>query len=210
MKLIGKNLFIISALLLVTLIGGVSALAQGNLNLGTNASGSTSAPITTEVTGKIAEISSGGPVTVTIGGAELIGGAEFFRIDLSSARFSDLVKIHVLLLNPWDVGKVLNNPHAYLDVGVWYPDSGGSHILSDGTIVSRDESPNASAQMSEIDGNVLLLPGVPMQNTLYILASIVKPQDDPKGKPGKPETPGQEKKLFDLEFYCDVRMGAAP
>ncbi len=57
-------------------------------------------PVSPEGTGKIAEIRSSGTFTTVGGIAKKIEGVWLYRIDLGSARLSNLVKIHILLLNP--------------------------------------------------------------------------------------------------------------
>jgi hypothetical protein len=137
-----------------------------------------------------------GSFTVQRGAAQVIAGVELFKIEIGAPRFSNLLKINVLLLNPQDMGGVLGNPKAHIDVAVWYEDENSTHTLSDGTTkVSKDEG--AAAKMTRVRGEALLQPAVANQDTLYILASIIVP--------GGNAPPGQQGELTELGFWCDVR-----
>jgi hypothetical protein len=136
-----------------------------------------------------------GTTTTLTGKAQVINGVELFKINLGDARYSDILRAHIALMNPQQIGKVLNNPNSFIEVAVWFEDETSSTSLSDGTKVTRDE--NAIAYMSQASGDVLLQPTIANKGTLYILASI-------NVLGGYP--PGQQTELQDLQFYCDVRL----
>lgn len=149
--------------------------------------------------GEIASVTAlSGAFTTSQGAAAVETGIELYQIDLGAARFSDLVSMHVLLLNPWDTGKALNNPNAWIDVAVYYPDATGAVTLSDGTTkVSLDTGEFASARVTRQTGEVLLRPSVANQSRLYILASITTPGGIP---------PGQQQQITSLKFFVQVRL----
>lgn len=130
---------------------------------------------------------------VSQGSAQRIEGVGLYEISLGAPRFSDQLKIHILLTNPEGIRQALNNPNAFIDIAVWYPDENGTHTFQD-IQVSKNI---AEGRMSTERGSILLNPTVPGQSTLYILASIVVPGGAP---------PGAQIQLNQLEFYVDVRM----
>jgi hypothetical protein len=136
-----------------------------------------------------------GTTTTLTGKAQVINGVELFKLNLGEARYSDILRVHMFLMNPQQIGKVLNNPNSFIEVAVWYEDGTSSISLSDGTKVTRDES--AIAYMSQASGDIVLRPTIANKGTLYILASI-------NVLGGYP--PGQQTELQDLQFYCDVRL----
>jgi len=132
------------------------------------------------------------------GKAQKIAGIELYEIVLAEVDVCADVRIHLTLLNPYDMGKALNNPHSFIDVGVWYPvkptDAQESVELDhNGQTVWRDDGAKASAMMSQVFGNVVLHPSKTVTSTLYILASIMVPGGAP---------PGQQEELTDLRFQC--------
>ena len=133
------------------------------------------------------------------GKAQKVSGIELYEIELAEAAVCDDVRIHLTLLNPYDMGKALNNPHSFIDVGIWYPVDTGSEpsvvLDHNGQTVWRDDGAKASAMMSQAVGNVLLQPSETVTSTLYILASIMVPGGAP---------PGQQEELTDLRFQCLV------
>jgi uncharacterized membrane protein len=138
-----------------------------------------------------------GSFTLNQGRAQKIEGIELFEVNLGSPRFSDQIRINLLLTNPDAMRSVLNNPNSYIEVAVWYEDSNGTHTLSGTTTkVKKDES--ASAIIHDMNANVLLLPSIPNQEKLYILASIMVPGGSP---PGQQPPEGSQ-----LDFFIDVRM----
>lgn len=188
-----KKRLLLSVGIIIALLGTVTAWMQTSASNALNIS-----PESTLASGEIVVVTPlSSSFTITQGAAQIVTGVELYQIDLGAARFSDLIRVEVILLNPQDVGKVLNNPNAYIDIGVWYEDGNGLHTLTDNTKVSKDPGTRASARMSKTVGNVYIYPSVTMRDTLYILASITTPGGIP---------PGQQVQLFDLKFYCDVRM----
>jgi hypothetical protein len=138
-----------------------------------------------------------GNFTLNQGRAQKIEGIELFEVNLGSPRFSDQVRINLLLTNPDAMRSVLNNPNSYIKVAVWYEDPSGTHTLSGTTTkVKKDEA--ASAIIHDMNANVLLLPSIPNQAKLYILASITVPGGAP---PGQQPPAGSQ-----LDFFIDVRM----
>lgn len=164
--------------------------------------GGTALSITKEsslASGEIADLTVlSGTFTTSQGAAQITSGIELYQIDLGAARFSDLVRIHFLLLDPWDTGKALNNPNAWIDVAVYYPDATGVITLSDGTTkVSLDTGEFASARVTRQTGEVILRPSISNKSRLYILASITTPGGIP---------PGQQEQITSLKFFAQVRL----
>ena len=193
MRLTGKRVAIV--LLVVALVAAASSWAATSGTRGVSISQES-----TLASGGIANVTAlSDSFTVSRGAAQVVSGVELYQIDLGAARFSDLTRIEVLLLNPLDTGKVLNNPNAYIDVAVWYEDAGGTHTLSDGvTKVSKDTT--AEARMSRAAGDVLLQPSIAGVTRYYILASITTPGGIP---------PGQQDQLTQLRFHCKVMWKGA-
>lgn len=190
-----KKLWIISGFMVIALTGSVLSWAATGLSSTLNIHVS---PVSHLAGGAVAEVTPmSGAFTVTKGKAEVVNGVELYRIDLGSASFSNSIRITVDLLDPYDIGKALDNPNAWIDVGVWYPDSSGTHTLIDGTTkVSQDTSSGAIGRITGEMGEILLYPNISNQTTLYILASITAPGGVP---------PGQQTQIGSLQFYCSVR-----
>ena len=195
MRLTRKRVAIL--LLVVALVAATSSWAATTGTRGTSISvGSTLA------SGEVADVTSlSDSFTVRHGAAQVVSGVELYQIDLGGPEFSDQVAIEVLLLNPLDIGGVLNNPNAYIDVAVWYEDEiSGTHTLSASITpvstrqVSKDTT--AEAYMSKVGGDVLLQPSIAGVTRYYILASITTPGGVP---------PGQQQQLTQLKFFCKVR-----
>ena len=181
------------AALVAVFAGSVFAWTQASLGLGINITpGGDGGKLVKNLT------AIGETFSITRGAAQKVSGIELYKIELGDAESSNKVTIEIALLNPEDMGAVLNNPNAFIDVGVYYPDAGGRVTLDCDPVdvVSRDEGPRASAMMSKVIGDVLLHPSVTGQSTLYILASIVVPGGSP---------PGQQAQLTDLGFWCQVK-----
>jgi len=145
----------------------------------------------------------GGTFSIVQGAAQKVSGIELYKIVLGDTQFSNEVTIEVALLDPEDMGKVFNNPNAFIDVGVWYPDpnqeepgrTSVTQLDHDNTWVLRDEGSKASDRMmSRLNGGALLFPSVAGQNTLYVLASIMVPGGAP---------PGQQKQ-GQFNLWCNV------
>jgi hypothetical protein len=191
-----RKLFIV-AVALVALVANVVAWAQTNSSLSLNINaGGTDGQVVTSLTG------IGETFSIVKGKADVISGVELYRIQLGSAQFSNLIRINLALLNPQDIGKVLNNPNSFIKVQVYHPGTGEGQVTLDydGTTVIPDSGAQASAMMNKGVGDVLLFPSVTGQGTLYILASIHVPAGPP---------PGQQEALNNLRFYISVRLNAA-
>jgi len=190
-----RRLFII-ALLLVTLTINVTAWAQTASSVGLDIS---AGGIDGKVVANLTAI--GETFSITRGKAQKISGVELYKIELGDARFSNLIRINLALLNAEDIGRVLNNPNSFIEVGVYYPGTGDGEVTLDydGTTAVPDNA--ARAIMSRVIGDILLLPSVTGQDTLYILASISTPAGPP---------PGQQEQLTALDFYIDVRLNGTP
>ncbi|MDO8567577.1 MAG: hypothetical protein Q7R57_02545, partial [Dehalococcoidales bacterium] len=57
--------------------------------------------------------SIGSTFSIDKGSAQKISGVELYKIQLGSAQFSNLIRINLALLNPDDMGRVLNNPNSF-------------------------------------------------------------------------------------------------
>lgn len=134
-------------------------------------------------------------------GSGLRAGVEIYRIDLGSATLSDKVKIHILLraLADYDKVQILldNDPNLWIDFAVWHQDANGTHRLTDGTRVSREDG--TRMRMYTIHGNVVLVPTLPNYDTLYVMASANVPPDKfPPGKQG-------DFQAAEVGFFGDLR-----
>lgn len=196
-----KRLLLVIAIV-VALLGTGTAWMATNSTLGTNIT--TGSTLTS---GEIAAVTSlDSFFTVSQGAAEKLAGVTLYRIDLGSANFSNTISINLMILNPQDMGGVLNNPNAHIDVQVYYldpdqgsPDPASIAINDEGTFkyVMEDTGDYASYRLSRTEGDVFLKPSVTGKTTLFILASI----NTPGGIP-----PGQQEQLTNLKFYIKVGM----
>lgn len=137
--------------------------------------------------------------TITQGKAQKINGVELFRIDLGNSSYKDKIKIHFYLLNPEDMGQVLNNPHAFINVQVCYKvDSGEDFTLGDGTKVKKT---SATGMITLESGETVLTPTMGLDSTdndtYWVLGSITTPGGVPSG---------QQSQLTQLRFHCEVRL----
>lgn len=189
-----KRLLVVA--IVITLLGTGTAWMATNTTLSTDIT--TGSALTS---GEIADVTAlSSYFTVSQGAAELIEGVALYRIELGSANFSNTISINLMILNPQDMGGVLNNPNAYIDVKVYYADTNGTTTINDeGTFVkvSPDTGDHASYRMSRTEGDVFIKPSVTGKITLYVLASICTPGGIP---------PGQQSQLSNLRFYCHIAM----
>ena len=131
--------------------------------------------------------------SIVQGKAQKIAGIELYEIVLAAQEDCDDVEIYLAFQNAYDMGKVFNNPHSFLDVGVWYPvDPGGDPesctLTRTGQTLWKDEGDEdrkASAMMSEAQGTVVLKPSKTVTSTIHILASIIVPGGAPPGQQGQ-------------------------
>ena len=159
-----------------------------------------------EPVGYVESITSiGGTFSVYQGATLKTHGIELYEIILGDKALCPKVRINLALQNAYDMGQVLNNPTARIDVGIWYPVDYGSTEYPDPVFLDRisqnvwrDDGPDASKKMSREMGAVTLKPSKEVTSTLYILGSIVV------GKAQKGYPPAQQKQL--LKFWCEVRM----
>ncbi|MDP2735903.1 MAG: hypothetical protein Q8P12_06895, partial [bacterium] len=123
---------------------------------------------------------------------------------LGSTTIRDQIKWHVSLLNPQDMGQVLNNPNSWIQIEVVYRvSSGEDYTLSTGELVkvaTLKESVNN--HMTRQNGDMLLQPemgGDSIDNdTYWLLASIMVPGGAP---------PGQQSQIGSMSIVCnDVRL----
>ncbi len=196
---------------------GVALLAGTSVAfLNTNGTASASiSPLSTSYGGKgIDVVPVSNTVTVTNGMAQTQAGVELYRIDMASATLGDQLLIHFDWLNGQDAQKVLNNPNAWIQVGV-YDNSGtapsgsplacptGQYLLADPTngnvCVSADSGGQASAQLTAANADALLVPSQnPTSDTsLYLVASITTPGHAP---------PGQQSGLTTLRYNVDAQL----
>lgn len=189
-----KRRLLIAIILLVTFIGSTVAWTQTSAVVSTSiVAGGTGGQAVSGITA-IAET-----FTITRGNAQKISGVELYKIELGDAQFSNLIRIHIALLNPQDIGKVLNNPNSFIEMQVYYPGTGAREVTLgyDGSKALPDTGSRAYGIMTKMNGDIILYPSITGQDTLYILANITTPGGPP---------PGQQDELNDLEFYADVRM----
>lgn len=189
-----KKRMLVIGLALVSLLGAVLSWAATNDTQGLPIASGSSLP-----GGAVANPTSlSNTFTITQGRAEKISGVELYKIDLGNASFYNRVSIFIYLLNPEDIGKVLNNPNAFINVQVAYKvNDGEDYTLSDATKVKVDTS--TSAIITRESGQILLQPtniGTVDTDTYYILGSITTPGGVP---------PGQQTQLTELRSFCEVR-----
>ncbi|MDP2734624.1 MAG: hypothetical protein Q8P12_00265, partial [bacterium] len=100
----------LAALLLVTSATYAATTGGGTLPI-TSGSSLTS--------GGVAEITAlNEAFTIVQGKTQKISGIEVCRADLGSTTIRDQIKWHVTLLNPQDMGQVLNNPNSWIQIEV--------------------------------------------------------------------------------------------
>ena len=190
---------------------GVALLAgTGVAFLNTNSTAQASiSPLSTSFGGRgIDVVSVSNSVTVTNGQAQTQAGVELYRIDLASKTLGDQLLIHFDWVNGQDAQKVLNNPNAWIQVGVYDNNgvtpvssacSSGLYLSGDNVCVSADPGAKASAQLTAANADALL---VPTQNptsdsSLYLVAAITTPGHAP---------PGQQSGLTTLQYNVDARL----
>jgi len=149
--------------------------------------------------------SIGGTFSVYQGATLKTHGIELYEIILGDKDLCPKVRINRALQNAYDMGQVLNNPTARIDVGIWYPVDTESVVYPEPVFLEsiqqdvwRDDGPEASKKMTRKMGAVTLQPSKEVTSTLYILGSIVV------GKAQQGYPPAQQKQL--LKFWCEVRM----
>lgn len=188
-----KKIIVVAAIVLLLTVTAVSwAVNNDSQNLSIS-SGSTASG------GRVADTTAlSSSFTITQGQAQKISGVELFRIDLGSAVYRNDIKIFLLLRNPEDIGSVLNNPHAFIEIQVAYKvNSGQDYTLGDGTKVKNT---SATGIMDIENGDIILTPVMGGDtvdtDTYWVLGSITTPGGIP---------PGQQSQLNQLDFYIDVR-----
>jgi hypothetical protein len=154
--------------------------------------------------GTVAEIAPL-PVSFTIvqGVAQKVTRIPIYRIKLGNPQLIPNIRISVL--NLADVGRVLNNPNAFVDVELWYPDKDASSNYLEIDDAKTPDNPQGKviqdtgteARLSRVSGDAALVPTVYNKQTLYVVVSITVPGGIP---------PGQQEQLSELKFFCDVRM----
>lgn len=124
-------------------------------------------------------------------------GEVLYEIEMADQASSDEIFIPIDFLNPYDMGKVLRNPNAYLHIGVWYEASGGYEVsgkdVSDGTEVKLDST--TEKRFSQSHASDVLIPTVD-KDPLYIIAQIKTPGRAP---------PGQQKQTGEFNFNAKIR-----
>jgi len=127
-------------------------------------------------------------VTVTLGKAQRTSGVTIFNISRIAPGAANLLLIHMILVNPQDIVKVLGNPNAYINVTVSNSSSTPGEIYV-WDILSKERA------------EVFLKPqNVPVgTRTIYIQVSITVPGGPPAGQQGEDS----------LNYYCrvDLRSG---
>lgn len=195
-----KRRLFIAIILFVALAGSAVTWTQTSAVISTNiqAGGSSgSGQIVTQV------VPIGETFSITRGKAQKISGVELYKIELGDAQFSNLIRIHIALINPLDIGKVLNSSNSFIEMKIYYPGTGAEEITLnyDSSKALPDTGDRAYGIMTRESGDITLFPSVIGQDTLYILASITTPGGPP---------PGQQEELTELKFYVDIRMNGAP
>ncbi len=194
---------LIVGLLLVSLAATVVAWSQANSGLTVNITpGGTAGHVV------ISQIPIGQTFAIYKGCAQKVSGISLYKIVLVDPLFSNLLRINIALTNSPEIGKVLNNPGAFIEVGIYSPDPiNTSRIVlnrgvDNGTRVLQDTGASASGVLSLPVGDITIYPNITGQSTLYILASITIPSGPP---------PGQQSELEYIRFYLhiDVRGASA-
>ena len=189
----------------VALLAGTSAAF-----LNTNSTGSASiSPLSTSYGGRgIDVVPVSNSVTVTNGRAQTVAGVELYRLDLASKTLGDQLLIHFDWVNGQDAQKVLNNPNAWIQVGIYDNNgvipvsnacSSGLYLSGDNVCVSADAGAQASAQLTAASADALLIPSQnpTSDSALYLVASITTPGHAP---------PGQQSNLTTLQYNVDARF----
>lgn len=186
-----KILLIIAVFLLLASTLSWAATSSGqNISV---SSGSTAAA------GGVSDVTAlSSSFTITQGRAQRISGVELYKVDLGSASYRNNVKFFLTLLSPEDMGQVLSNPHAFIQVEVCYKvTSGEDYTLGDGTKVKKT---SASGMITAESADLVLFPTMggdtADSDTYYVLGSITVPGGVPAG---------QQTQLTELDFYLNVR-----
>lgn len=193
-----KGFYFLLALLVAALFfTGVFAASIGTGNLSILSGSSTN-------DGKAADISYPGDAFVIIEGkAQKIRGIRVCNVDMGNASFRDRIEIRAMLLDPQDMGQVLNNPNSWIEIVVAYEvSSGEDFILSNGKKVKvatlRESVDN---HMTRNNGDIQFMPqmgGTSIDlDTYYILGSIMVLGGAP---------PGQQDNLNSLTIICDAGL----
>ncbi len=183
----------------VSLLGTATAWVQSSTTSALNISKGSALD-----SGKIAEVT---PLLVSFnyvkGAASKVTRIPIFRINMANPQI--IPSIRVSILNLSDLGKVLNNPNAFIDTELWYPDKDATSnyiTIDDAKTPANPEGKivqdiGAEGTMSRISGEIALRPTVSNKDTFYILVSITVPGGIPQG---------QQEQLSELKFFVDVRM----
>ena len=186
-------------------VTGLAFLATGGASGGTVSLGSTLAH------GAVATVVPFNyTLTVTNGQAQTVSGVELYKVDLGNASRSDRLRVDFSWLDPQDAQKVLNNPNAWIQVGLYdYAAAASGGACPSGQTVAEDPDSSdaqvcltpdpgatASAQLTQAHADANLLTSVAGQGAVYILAAITTPGHAP---------PGQQSQLDTLSFNAAVR-----
>ena len=149
-------------------------------------------------------------VTIAKGRAAQIAGVELYRIAITDPAASGHMTVAFSWLDPQDAEQVLNNPHAWIGVGIYYnsrtaPSGGacpsGQYLLNDpidGQVcVAADTGFDSSTALTPTNADALLLSSESNQSVAYIVASINTPGNAP---------PGQQGNLTGLQYNIDVQI----
>lgn len=183
-------------LLLIVVLGITSSMVSAYATSGTTLLLGSSTPGT--ASGRAYDLREiGSKFTISRGVAQVTGGQALYMIDNIFPNSHDSLRVYVFLTNPEELGKVLNNPNSFIDVGLWYEDSdGSSKITVDNNEVTVEDT-GVSAKLSRVHAEALLkLSDVrEVRDNYYIVAQITVPGGIP---------PGQQEKQ-DLNFNIALR-----
>jgi hypothetical protein len=145
-------------------------------------------------------------VTVTSGRAQVIAGIELYRIDIADPTLSGRLVVEFNWVDPQDAGKVLNNPHAWIQVGLFYPSASvppcptGQFQVTDANnaniCVQPDPGAYASDALTAAHASAVLQSTVSGQSAYYVLGAITTPGHVPQGQQGQ---------LTGLQYFAQVR-----
>lgn len=120
------------------------------------------------------------------GGTTTHAGDVLYEIDVANGASSQDINIQIDFLNAHEIGKVLNNPNAYLEIGIWYTGSGDHELhnittggVPDGTEVSLDS--DTETRFSQHNASAVLSPTVD-EDPLYVIARVQTPGSAPPGQ----------------------------
>ena len=139
------------------------------------------------------------------GPAAIDAGVELYRIHVGQPADSDRLWVSFAWLNPNAANRVLHNPSAFLDVGLYYPVASPSscsttaYTINDpkegSSLVCQEAGSQTTAEVNRSIADAVLQSTQANETYLYVLASITTPGHVP---------PGQQSGAASLQYFAAV------